>query len=56
MPTELYNAYAHSATKLAEIRQKLADADTEDAKRGMIPHEVPASIFIRTGLEIEEQQ
>lgn len=53
---EFYNAYAHSATKLAEIRQQLADADAENAKRGTTPHEVPASIFIRTGLEIEEQQ
>lgn len=34
----------------------LAEADEEDAQKGDTPHQVPASIFIRNGLEIEEQQ
>jgi hypothetical protein len=44
------------ATKLADVRKKLADADKEDAERGLTPHQIPASVFIRTGLELEEQQ
>jgi hypothetical protein len=41
---------------VAEVRRKLADADQQDAQHGPAPHEVPASIFIHNGLEIEEQQ
>lgn len=33
----------------------MAEANEEDAKHGLTPHEVPGSVFIRTGLEIEEQ-
>ena len=42
------------ATNLADVRRRLAEADEEDARRGMTPHEVPGSVFIRMGLEIEE--
>jgi hypothetical protein len=41
---------------MAEVRRRLAEADTQEAQRSHIPHEVPASVFIRSGLEIEEQQ
>lgn len=44
------------ASKLAEVRRQLAEVDEEDARRGSILHEVPGSVFIRSGLEIEEQQ
>lgn len=40
---------------MAEVRRKLAQADEEDARHGLTPHQVSGSIFIRTGLEIEEQ-
>ena len=45
-----------SAGNMAEVRQMLAEADKQDAQHGPAPHEVPASIFIRSGLEIEEHQ
>ena len=51
-----HDVHTHLATKLADVRQKLAEADKEDAERGLTPHEIPASVFIRTGLELEEQQ
>jgi hypothetical protein len=34
----------------------LAEADQRDARKGPAPHQVPPSIFVRNGLEIEEQQ
>lgn len=43
------------ASNLAEVRRKLAEADEEDARHGIVPHEVSASVFIRTALELEEQ-
>ena len=43
------------ASNLADIRQRLAEAEEEDTNRGTAPHEVPGSVFIRMGLEIEEQ-
>ena len=50
--------YANSflAGNMAEVRRRLAEADKQDAQHGHTPHEVPASVFIRSGLEIEEQQ
>lgn len=41
---------------MAEARRKLAEADQRDAQHGPAFHEVLASVFIRGGLEIEEQQ
>lgn len=41
---------------MAEVRRRLAEADKQDAQRGLAPHEVPASVFVRSGLEIEEHQ
>ena len=45
-----------SAGNMAEVRRRLAEADTQEAQHGCAPHEVPASVFVRSGLEIEEQQ
>ena len=41
---------------MVEVRRKLAEVDQQAAQQGFIPHEVPASIFVRNGLEIEDQQ
>ena len=49
-------AHIQSATKLAELRRKLAEEDEEALRSGTLTHQVPGSVFIRTGLEIEEQQ
>jgi hypothetical protein len=49
-------ANVYPASSLAEVRRKLAEADEEDIRRGNTSHEVPGSVFIRNGLEIEEQQ
>ena len=51
-----YDTHTHPATKLADICQKLAEADKEDAGLGLTPHQIPASVFVHTGLELEEQQ
>lgn len=50
--------YTHifPASNFAEVRRKLAKADEEALRQGTTSHQVPASIFIRIGLEIEEQQ
>jgi hypothetical protein len=40
---------------MVEVLQKLAEADEKDVQSGLTPHQVPGSVFIRTGLEIEEQ-
>lgn len=50
------HVHIHLATKLAELRRKLAEEDNEAVRRGTIMHQVPGSVFIRNGLEIEEQQ
>lgn len=47
-------SYICLASNLSEVRRRLAEADEEDARRGVTPHQVPGSVFIRTGLEIEE--
>jgi hypothetical protein len=44
------------ASKVAELRKKLAEEDKEEIRRGTALHQVPVSVFIRNGLEIEEQQ
>jgi hypothetical protein len=34
----------------------LAEADEQDAQQGCAPHQVPPSVFVRNGLQIEDQQ
>ena len=48
--------HVYPASSLAEVCQKLAEVDKEDIRRGNTAHEVPGSVFIRNGLEIEDQQ
>ena len=48
--------YICPASNLTEVRRKLAEADEEEITRGAISHQVLGSVFIRNGLEIEEQQ
>ena len=44
-------------SKLAEVRLRLAQEELAEAERGKhTPLGVPASIFIRMGLELEDQQ
>ena len=50
-----HGTHIRLASNLAEVRRKLAEADEEDARRGVAPHEVPGSVFIRMALELEEQ-
>ena len=45
-----------SASSIAEVRRQLAEADQREAQQGSTPHEVPASMFVRNGLEIEDKQ
>ena len=51
-------AYVPPASNLAEVRRKLAEADEVALRRDGItpPLQVPGSVFIRSGLEIEDQQ
>lgn len=45
------------ASKLSEVRLQLAQEEVGEAERGQhSPHKVTASVFVRTGLELEEQQ
>ena len=50
------HAHISTASNFAEVRRKLAEADEEAARRETTSNEVPASVFIRNGLDIEEQQ
>ena len=50
------HAHIFQATNLAEVRRQLAEADEQDIARGVVSHQVPGSVFIRGGLELEEQQ
>jgi len=46
-----------SASKLSEVRLRLTQEEAAEAERGQrAPHMVPASVFIRMGLELEDQQ
>ena len=46
-----------SASKLTEIRLRLAEEEAADAEMGQrTPHQVSASVFVRMGLELEDQQ
>ena len=45
------------ALKLSEVRLQLAQEEISQAERGQhAPHKVSASVFIRMGLELEDQQ
>ena len=42
---------------LADVRLALGNEEAEEAARGTFqPHEVTASVFLNTGLDLEEQQ
>ena len=44
-------------SKLSEARLRLTQEEVAEAERGQhMPHEVSASVFIRMGLELEDQQ
>lgn len=46
-----------SASKLSEIRLRLAQEEADEVERGYrTPHQVSAAVFIRVGLELEDQQ
>ena len=51
-------SYSHFiALKLSEVRLRLAEGEVHEAERGRhAPHQVSASVFIRMGLELEDQQ
>jgi len=51
-----YHANLHLASNMAEVRRRLAETDQQDAQGDLTFHGVPASVFVRNGLEIEEQQ
>lgn len=45
------------ASKISEVRLQLAEEEVADAERGKHAlHKVSASVFVRMGLELEEQQ
>ena len=44
------------ASNLAEVWRKLAEADEVAIRQGNASQQVPGSVFVRNGLEIEEQQ
>ena len=44
-------------SKLSEARLRLAEGDINEAECGQYaPHQVSACVFIRMGLELEDQQ
>jgi hypothetical protein len=46
-----------SASKVSEIRLWLAQEEVAEAERGQqAPHQVSASVFVRMGLKLEDQQ
>lgn len=46
-----------TALKLSEVRLRLAEGEANEVERGRhAPHKVSASVFIRMGLELEDQQ
>ena len=45
------------ASKLSEVRLRLAQEELADAERGQhTPHKISGSVFVRMGLELEDQQ
>lgn len=57
-PTRILTHRTNSclAAKVAEVRKQLAEADHQATQQGYTPHEIPASVFIHSGLEIEDHQ
>ena len=46
-----------SASKLSEVRLHLAEEEVAEVERSRhTPHKTSASVFIRTGLELEDQK
>jgi hypothetical protein len=46
-----------SASKLAEVRLWLTQEEVAEAERGKhTPHKISTSVFVRMGLELEDQQ
>jgi len=46
-----------SASKISEARLRLTQEEVAEAERGRYaPHKVSASVFVRMGLELEDQQ
>ena len=44
-------------SKLSEARLRLTEGEVAEVQRGQqAPHKVSASVFVRMGLELEEQQ
>jgi len=56
LPPLLLRVNPHIASSMAEARRRLAEADQQDTQQGSTPHAVPAWVFVRDGLDIEEQQ
>lgn len=53
----LWFMLAFLASKLSEIRLRLLQEEAAEAERGQrLPHEVTPSVFIRMGLDLEDQQ
>lgn len=49
--------YLRSALKLSEIRLQLAKEEAADVENGQpSPHKISALVFVRMGLELEDQQ
>jgi len=45
------------ASKISEVRLRLAQEEVAEAERGQhAPHKASVSVFIRMGLELEDQQ
>jgi len=46
-----------SASKVSEIRLRLAQEEAAEAEKGQrLPHQVSPSVFVRIGLDLEDQQ
>jgi len=49
--------YVFTASKVSEIRLRLAQEEATEAEKGQrLPHQVSPSVFIRNGLDLEDQQ
>ena len=49
--------HVRSALKISEIRLRLAQEEAEEAENGQrTPHQISASVFVRMGIELEDQQ
>ena len=46
-----------SASRISEVRLRLTEEEVAEAERGQYAlHKISASVFIRMGLELEDQQ